>query len=430
MTINRSSIYFFFLVLLSFVYIIPPVYDELRISDLIFLLIFFIFSTEIILKKDAAQKNKWLKTLSPVLILYLIFLVFAFLSYLISILSQKNTTPDQVFRFVVITGKHIEYFLFFIFAAVISYSLREEHIKLLRLVLLFSFTILFLWVVYYQYELLAGNLKWKRVDFPFIYRKGGQSLGVALSLLMPYAYMRPSIRNRLVRSSLPILVFFAVILAAGRAGLIAFFITISVFLYFEAKDKPFKGLKTLLTVVCFIGLFLLVNELLIHNLGLQSKFSIKRLVYGWLNSSTFDRLYHITRSYNTWSGFSLFPFLGLGIGFYWLLDLFFWHILVEVGVLGFLAYLMILIVLLTKMVNSRKGFVRFGSSVGYGFSIAAIASIAGFIAVGFVSEQGIVDRVAMPFWLWLGIAVGQTSRQKAWINGGLKNVETRIKKQK
>lgn len=314
---------------------------------------------------------------------------------------QGLVDDEWVVNYLIWEGKRTEYIVFLLVGTYAGYHVAEKQLSVFLFLLKANFWLLFVWVVYYYVE-GSGPLVNPRVDFPFV--SDGQNLGLAIGLLLPYILAHGRATGRVSMSSaIAILGGLAVLLSGGRAGFLAYVFGIVVF-FSNSGGFSWKTKWPLLAVVVAI-----ITSLVAVNVMDNLESGI-RVFNTWNESSSNKRVENILLGWSIWEKSPLFPLLGAGTGSIALLDVYFWHLVVEYGIVGFSCFVAVLLSVMIVLSNNKKRISMPENKYAYYFASAGIASIASFMIAGILSESVTTDRVGMPFWFWLGISMGFVTR--------------------
>ncbi len=306
-----------------------------------------------------------------------------------------TTNPKQGFFYIL---KYVEYFILYF---MVTNNLRDK-----KQIKMFIFFMLFVSVIVGIYGLYSYFVEGLRATAPFE-GEGGEANTLAgyLILIMSltlgmFLYNRTALGRFLLGG---LFVFLAVpfMFTLSRAGWLGFIPMLITFIIVSKKGKVLL-LFCLFASVLIAPVFLPkpVTQRFHATFAADSSYTVMgRKVT--LDESTAIRIRTWKRSFEQWLKR---PVLGYGIpGGGAISDVQYTRILREVGIVGFLAFLWIIVRLF------KAGFGSFNSpqtgDFAKGISLGFIAGLVGILTMGVGSEVFIIIRIMEPFWFLAAIVV-------------------------
>jgi len=293
--------------------------------------------------------------------------------------------------------KYIEYFLLFFMVANNLKSLKQA-----KFFVSFILLTAFLSCAYAWSQIPSGE----RLSAPFEQGEGGEPntfagyLILMMGLILGLVIHAESVKKRFLLLGLFGFVFVPFLLTLSRGGWLGFFPMFMTFIFLGKKFKPFL-------VMAFVCAVLLLPRFLPSSV--QSRFADtfspektyevfgKRLAF---SESTAARIDSWQLGLQKWMRK---PILGYGIPSATLVDNQYTLVLTETGLLGFLAFMWIIIKIFRQGISTY--FSTGEDSFSQGLSLGFVAGLAGILIQSFSSANFIIVRIMEPFWFLTAIIV-------------------------
>jgi len=290
--------------------------------------------------------------------------------------------------------KYFEYFLI--------YFMVTNNIKEKNQIRNFTYLMLFVCFIVNTYAMTTASY-YGRVTAPFEGKFGEANtlagyllviIGIVLGILL---YSRSLTRN-LILSSLLLYSFYVFFHTGSRGGMLGLIVVLMTFLALSRRNRVIL----LLCLVSGIIIFPWVapkETLRRYKSTFQSGWQYQKSIeiFGRkieLDDSASERIRSLKNSLRLWSEY---PILGRGVpGGGVVSDVQYTRVLREVGIVGFLIFLWMLVALFRMGWRVFKG--EEMDDFGKGLSLGFIACFTGLLAMGVSSEVFIIIRIMEPFW--------------------------------
>jgi len=319
---------------------------------------------------------------------------------------QGTTNPKEGVFYIL---KYVEYFILFF---MVTNNLRD-----MKQVKVFVSLMLLVSVIVGIFGLYSYFYLGERASAPFE-GAGGEANTLAGYLLLimglvmgVFLYSRSS-RQRLLFGGIFVFLTMPFIFTLSRAGWLGFFPMLIVFLIFSKRGKVIL-LLALLSAVAISPVIMpkAVEERFHATFAPDNRYTVlgKKIT---VDESTAIRLRTWKGSFEQWLKR---PVLGYGVpGGGAISDVQYTRILREVGIVGFLAFLWIIVRLFKVGVISLNSLQT--GDFAKGISLGFIAGLTGLLTMGVGSEVFIIIRIMEPFWFLAAMVVSLPELELAQVN--------------
>ena len=359
----------------------------LRLDDIFLLMVFFGWFAKMAVHKELGLLRK-----NPVNKFILIYITLCVISSAVGILRGTTNLKHSFFYIL----KYIEYFLLFF---MVSNNIKDK--KQVRIFI--SFMLLTCLVVS-VYALRVSFADGMRASAPFEGRSGEANTLAGYLILMMGIVLGFLLYSRSIKLRILLGVFFMFLtlpflFTLSRGGWLGFFAMYLTFIVLSKRHKVF--------LLLFLILILMFSSVIFPKAiqgRFQATFAVGKtyVVLGrkiTLDESAQARIRSWEGSMKAWSEY---PILGRGVpGGGSVSDVQYTRVLREVGILGFLAFMLIIITLMQLVwrVFSNPRLDDFGKSLSLGFLCAFV----GLVVMGLSAEVFIILRIMEPFWFLAAI---------------------------
>jgi len=361
-----------------------------RLDDIFLLVILLAWLVRMSIKKELGFLRK-----TPLNGPILAYIAVCAISTLIGAINEKINISFALFYLM----KYIEYFIVYFMVINNVTSIRQVKV-FITLIILTGFII-----SVYGYSQYFSGVE-SRISTPFE-TAGGEpnTLGVYLLLIMAQVLglllYTKKIRTKPFLFAALALMLGVFMLTYSRGSWLAFFPMYLTLMFFTKRYK-LTLVVTMLLFLTFSG-FILPEKV---KQRVQETFLPERSITVFdqevtLDESTFLRVDSYKKSISEWSKSPIFGYGILGAGE--VFDFQYGRILVEIGLVGFLIFIWLIIRIYKAGILTFR--VCEGNDLFQGISLGFIAGLSGILLHGFTAATFILVRVMEPFWFLAAIVV-------------------------
>jgi len=361
----------------------------IRIDDVFLIVIFLGWMAKIAIKKELG----FLKN-TPLNLPILTYILISIISTLAGILWRQARPFTSIFYF----SKYLEYFLLFFLVSNNLKSLRQARVFIYSMILVALLTSIYAWIQHY--------LGVQRVAAPFQTKASEANIfgGYLLLMIMVITGLLLNLSSHKLRIYLAVSLFFgffALLFTLSRGSWLGALPAFAVLAILTRKGK----------IILFLAFLFII---------LSSSFIIPRYVKERVQSTfvqekeytVFGRRFGVDESaaarIDSWKyglrKLTKAPLLGYGVGSAVpIVDNQYVRVLIEVGLVGFIAFTWILLVLFRSAMLVLRQFRE--DNFAMGLTCGFIAGFVGLLFHCFSAETFIVIRIMEPFWFLTAIVM-------------------------